>query len=239
MSEADALALSFDTKTMLEVKNPVQPENKYMRPSLFAGLAKLVAKNSSFGLISAFEIGQVFTKTTEHTNLAVMIASGNQKDAERFIDSVTKVIPEVSFNLVDQGKFKYKFRKKFVYFSEVEISVLNKYQKNTNIATPKSDIVYRQVSKYPSMTRDIAVVVDSNIKANDIIGEIYNTSDLVNRVELFDEFKSDKLGASKKSLAFHLDLQDLNKTLTDMEADNEVKNIVSRLKDKFDAVLRS
>jgi phenylalanyl-tRNA synthetase beta chain len=104
---------------------------------------------------------------------------------------------------------------------------------------PKSDISYRPVSKYPSANRDIAVVVDSGIKAADIVTEIYDVSKLVNRVELFDEFKSDKLGTGNKSLAFHLDLQDPDKTLTDIEADDEVKIIINRLSNKFKAKLRS
>lgn len=239
MSEADAVALLFDTKGMLQVKNPVQPENKYMRPSLFAGLAKLVAKNSSFGLILAFEIGQVFSKTSEMTNLSIMVASGSQKEALYIINLIKKDFPEIIFNLVEQDKFKYKFRKNFVYFSEIDIDKLGKYRQNTTIAKPKSDIYYRQVSKYPSAVRDIALVVDAGIKSNEVASEIYSTSQLVNRVELFDEFKSEKLGSSKKSLAFHLDMQDLNKTLTDSEADDVVKNIVSRLAAKYKAILRS
>jgi phenylalanyl-tRNA synthetase beta chain len=68
---------------------------------------------------------------------------------------------------------------------------------------------------------------------------MYKESDLINRVELFDEFVSDKFGAGKKNIAFHLDLQHQERTLTDKEVDDVVKNIVEKIKSRFKAELRT
>ncbi len=237
VSSHDVAALDIDIESALEVKNPVQPENKYLRQSLFGGLAKLTARNSSFPTIYTFEIGRVFNKKSETTKLGLMLAGQNQKEILAIIETIKKHLPVPDPVLVDQSKFRYKFRKNFVYFVESDISSLGLTV--TDIVWPKKEIVYRQVSKYPSANRDIAIIVDEKINSEDINKSIFDSSNKVNRVELFDEFRSEKLGAGKKSLAFHLDLQDLTKTLTDQEADDEIKKIINKLSKYFGAKLRS
>ena len=102
----------------------------------------------------------------------------------------------------------------------------------------KKTVHYRPISKYPSITRDLAFLMDKKIKSDDIVDKIYEQSDLINRVELFDEFASSKLGKNKKNLAYHIDLQHSERTLTDKEADSIIKKVVKEIESKFKAKLR-
>ncbi|HOX41761.1 MAG TPA: phenylalanine--tRNA ligase subunit beta, partial [bacterium] len=79
ISEADAKTANLHTNELLEIANPVQPENKYMRNSLIPGLLKVVAKNGTFDPLFIFEIGNVFSKDFELTNLAIVAAGKNAK----------------------------------------------------------------------------------------------------------------------------------------------------------------
>ena len=107
------------------------------------------------------------------------------------------------------------------------------------LAIIRKEICYRGVSKYPAVTRDLAFLFDKSINAGSVSKAIYRLSGLVNRVELFDEFCSDKFGKNKKSMAFHLFLQSFKNTLTDKEADSQVEKIISGVEKEFNAKIRS
>ncbi|RYV01320.1 phenylalanine--tRNA ligase subunit beta [Shewanella sp. OPT22] len=95
------------------------------------------------------------------------------------------------------------------------------------------------VSKFPANRRDIAVVVDENISAGDIIASIRKSGDnqLVG-INLFDVYRGKGVEQGKKSLAIALTLQDKTRTLEEKEIMEQVDSIVSVLKTEFNASLR-
>ena len=95
------------------------------------------------------------------------------------------------------------------------------------------------VSKFPANRRDIAVVVDENISAGDIIASIRKSGDnqLVG-ISLFDVYQGKGVEQGKKSLAIALTLQDNTRTLEEKEIMEQVDSIVSVLKTEFNASLR-
>ncbi|CAG4914148.1 phenylalanine--tRNA ligase subunit beta [Paraburkholderia saeva] len=105
-----------------------------------------------------------------------------------------------------------------------------------------------EVSKFPPVRRDIAVVVDQNIEAQTLLDELQKAlSDdackTVQRVALFDEFRpksntSGGLAATEKSLAFRVTLQDTGGTLQDETVDLAIKTLVDRLARVYGARLR-
>jgi len=97
---------------------------------------------------------------------------------------------------------------------------------------------YREAVKYPAVVRDLAFVIDNKILYNDIKDEIENFSKLIKKVELFDVYSGAKLGKNKKNLAFHIDYQDICKTLTVEEIDKLQKKLIRRLEKKFSAQIR-
>lgn len=249
LSEIDISNLNISTSDLIEVANPIQPENKYLRKSLLPGLLKNVAKNPSFDVVKLFEVGNVFTNKDEHTNLAFVVSGKKSaKIINETIDNISTAlkIPSNIFcvsTISIEDANKYKIKKSETSFCEIGFEKLQSVSDikldEIVFALPKKTVVYRPVSKFPSLVRDLAFVVDKDTNVDDIINEIYDRSLLINRVELFDEFVSDKFGEGKKNIAFHIDLQHLERTLTDSEANKVVEEIVNSLDEKFRAKLRN
>jgi phenylalanyl-tRNA synthetase beta chain len=97
---------------------------------------------------------------------------------------------------------------------------------------------YKAIAKYPVAVRDLAFVVDANILYNDIRKELVDFSETVKEVELFDVYEGGKLGAGKKSLAFHIVYQ-ADRTLTSEEVDKTQEVLIGKLEKKLGAKIRN
>lgn len=100
--------------------------------------------------------------------------------------------------------------------------------------------IMRALSKFPPVRRDIAFEVDTQVTLQTMLDAILTCkADIVVEVALFDLYSGEKLMPGKKSLAFRLLLQDIDKTLTDQEIDRAVNDLIGMLAHQFGAVLRS
>jgi len=101
------------------------------------------------------------------------------------------------------------------------------------------EIVYTPLPRFPAIARDIAVVCDSYVTAADLTDCIYSAGGtLLREVKLFDVYTGNQVPAGKKSVAFSLTLRAGDKTLTDEDADEAVKNILGALWSELGAVIR-
>ena len=97
-----------------------------------------------------------------------------------------------------------------------------------------------EISKYPPIRRDIAVVVPENLAVQTILERLRAEKlPLISEIHLFDVYRGKGMEAGKKSLAFRMLLQDTEKTLTDTEADRTVSRLLSVLESVFGATLRN
>jgi phenylalanyl-tRNA synthetase beta chain len=95
------------------------------------------------------------------------------------------------------------------------------------------------ISKFPSIRRDIAVVVDDKVSADDLIDAVAASSpELISSVRIFDVYKGPGIEAGLKSVALGLILQETSRTLTDEDADQAMAAAIQKLQDKFAAELR-
>ena len=95
------------------------------------------------------------------------------------------------------------------------------------------------ISKYPTIRRDIAVIVDNEISAAELIRAVESSvPDLVREVAVFDVYRGPGIEAGRKSVALGLILQETSRTLTDDDADTAMNAAVKNLEAKFAAVLR-
>jgi phenylalanyl-tRNA synthetase beta chain len=102
------------------------------------------------------------------------------------------------------------------------------------------EAVYREVSRFPPLRRDVAFVLDASTPAGAVRDALVESGGpMLDRAVLFDVFEGDPLPPGRRSLAFALDLRASDRTLTDEEADAVVRAIADRLRDDFGAELRA
>ena len=99
--------------------------------------------------------------------------------------------------------------------------------------------VFKPLPKYPSMTRDIALLVDESTQVGQIEEVIRDSADEILRdVKLFDIYRGIPIPPGKKSLAFTLTYRHDDRTLTDDEVVKVHDKVLSDLATKLNAVLR-
>ena len=108
------------------------------------------------------------------------------------------------------------------------------------LKTRTTDIQYERIAKYPSIVRDVAFVMDQETLAGDIKEKITVIgAPLVKKVEVFDVYTGNNLDEAKKSVAYNIHFQDVEKTLTDEEVDQSMEEIMSEVNQAFNAYVRS
>ena len=114
-----------------------------------------------------------------------------------------------------------------------EISI-DKIRKNIFI-----DFQYKDIPLFPSVNRDISILLNKEIKSSDIINCIYNSCDkLLIDAHVFDVYSGKELDGDSKSLAISLTFQSNEKTLIDKEVDDRLLVIIDKIKSKFNAIQR-
>lgn len=102
------------------------------------------------------------------------------------------------------------------------------------------DRKYRELPKYPAMTRDIAVTIDEDIMVGDIQDIITkHGEELIEKIDLFDIYRGDQIEKGKKSVAFSIVYRSYERTLRDDEINKIQELIIKDLESSFDAKLRS
>ncbi len=99
---------------------------------------------------------------------------------------------------------------------------------------------YLALPRYPSIERDIAVVVDETLQSRAVVNAISEASDEnLREIIVWDVYRGKQVPSGKKSIAYRLIFQNESKTLTDNEIDHVFNKIVDSLKREFGAELRS
>lgn len=116
-----------------------------------------------------------------------------------------------------------------VYLFEIQLAALQQGQ------VPQ----FRELSKFPAIQRDIAVIVDQSVPAQALCTAAAQVApELIRELRLFDTYQGKGIDLGKKSLALGLTLQAPSRTLTDHEADALIERVVQRLYNEFSATLR-
>ncbi|MFV0536950.1 MAG: phenylalanine--tRNA ligase subunit beta [Dysgonomonas sp.] len=119
-----------------------------------------------------------------------------------------------------------------VYFAELNWDMLMKEIK-------KHTITYADISKFPAVKRDLALLLDKNILFDQIEKVAYKAErKLLKEISLFDVYEGKNLPEGKKSYAVNFVLQDEEKTLNDKQIDAVMSKIQKSLEDELGAKLR-
>ena len=119
-----------------------------------------------------------------------------------------------------------------VFFADLNWNLLMK-------KTRKQEITFKEVSKYPAVSRDLALLVDKNVEFAQIEQIAYASErKLLKNVRLFDVYEGKNLEPGKKSYAVNFTLQDESKTMNDKQTDAVMQKIIQNLEKQLGARLR-
>lgn len=119
-----------------------------------------------------------------------------------------------------------------VYYADLNWTALAK-------AVRKNKVGYKEISKYPAVSRDLALLIDKSTDFAQIELIAYQTEKkLLKRVELFDVYEGKNLPEGKKSYAVNFILQDESRTLNDKQIDAVMNKLINNIKNKLGAELR-
>lgn len=100
-------------------------------------------------------------------------------------------------------------------------------------------IKFKEISKYPSITKDLAFIIDNEVTSQEIVDTIKKASGkLLTNIDVFDVYKGDNLDANKKSIAYSLTFSDPTRTLNDEEVMTIFNKVIEEVIKKHNAVLR-
>ena len=139
--------------------------------------------------------------------------------------------------LCEMGTVCHKILKKMDISQDVFYADLN--WDNLMRAIKKNETLYHDISKFPSVSRDLALLIDKSVQFEQIEQIARQTEKkLLKSVELFDVYEGKNLPAGKKSYAVNFILQDESKTLTDKQIDAIMTKLINNLKQKLGAEQR-
>ena len=120
---------------------------------------------------------------------------------------------------------------KKAYVGEIKYDALKKHFNDK--------IVFKQISKFPTVERDLAIIVDDKITCAEVV-DVINLAGgkYLESVKLFDVYKGGQISTDKKSLAFNLLFNAPDKTLSVEEIDQAINKILKRLRENVGAELR-
>ncbi len=161
--------------------------------------------------------------------------SQGESSRNYFAESIT-----YSFNkqlVAETGRISKSYLTKFdigqdVFYSHLEWELILKMIRNNTIS-------FRELPKYPSVRRDLALLVDKGVKFSQIKEISFKTEkNILQDVGLFDVYESESLGKNKKSYAVNFLLRDDLRTMTDKAIEKVMNNLIRTFEKELDARIR-
>ncbi|MBO5984795.1 MAG: phenylalanine--tRNA ligase subunit beta, partial [Rikenellaceae bacterium] len=123
--------------------------------------------------------------------------------------------------------------KQAVYYAEIDFDLIVR-------AAKKQRIAVEELSRFPEVKRDLALLVDKGVTFSELRNIAFATEKkLLKRVTLFDVYEGDKLPEGKKSYALGFTLEDKNQTLNEKTIEKTMANLQRQLEAKAGAQVRS
>lgn len=268
---AMAHVVGIDPKGHLELTNPPAPELTYLRTSLMPGLLATMVKNKPEVLREGkqrerafFEVGHTYrlgeggkVPGVIEEEYAAGICLGDPTDTIKTMLTTLNIPADKHNEMSRAGTLssaiakKMKFPGHTIGFFEINLTMMASMVAKTSgagisLADIKSSTEvpaqFVELNKYPSVFRDLSLLVDPSIPVEKIQGTIEQAGgSLVVDTELFDEYEPDDdpgSGAKKKSVAFHIEYASADRTLTDEEVNHAHETIIQEVTKELGAEVR-
>ena len=246
---------------LIEVKNPLSSEQKYLRIGLLPNLLKNVERNINYTKdIRIFELGKIFKRPKEEKlMLAGLMVAESFYHVKGAVDHLFEGLgaagvwyDEYKPTPEDSGASMWHPKKcaeikigdqEIGFLGEISPKVIGTLGFKESIVSFDIDFEklsrfvseekeYRPISRFPATIRDIAVLVPRTVKVDEVLNKINGVKEeLVVDVDLFDAYEGEELPKGKKNLAFHIIYQAKNRTLKSEEVDKTQDKIIKALEE--------
>ncbi len=210
-------------------------EESYRLAITVTGQATQLSWNSKAEGSSFFTLRAMVEKLLKRFGVDIYALQSESLACDLYADAI--VFKQGPKEVVRMGVVSPAVRKKFdikqdVYFAEIDFDQLIKM-------TKKSKIQFKELSKFPEVKRDLALLVDKGVSFSQLRSIAFATEKkLLKSVSLFDVYEGDKLPEGKKSYALSFILEDKNQTLTDKQIERTMANLQSQFEQKAGAEVR-
>ena len=188
-------------------------------------------EQSSFYELNGY-VQNIFARLGVPAGLLVYETSENNifSYAMKVMNRGEKVVAELGY--VADGILKNFGLNNQVFFADLNWTSIMKM-------VSKKDVEFKEISKFPAVSRDLALLLDKSVLFKDVVSVATQTEKkLLKKVELFDVYEGKNLPEGKKSYAVNFILQDENATLKDKQIESIMQKLIANLKGKLAAELR-
>jgi phenylalanyl-tRNA synthetase beta chain len=264
MPERLRLRAGDSRSALVELQNPMSAEWAAMRTLVFPGLLHSARRNLAMSAprVALFEIGHVFLRSEgELPDQPARVAGVLAGEGAGFFAAKGVVealfaaarVDAPAFQPLDEP-FLHPGRAAAVgdgFVGELHPLVAEAFELEPGVAVfelgldglrgrPPEEVLYRDVTSFPPLRQDIAVVVAEDVAAGRVVEVVQSAGgEALVRVEVFDVYSGPQVGEGRKSLALHLVFQAADRTLTDAEADAVRERIVAALQAGVGGELRA
>ena len=189
------------------------------------------------GMIRAMQELRIQQHFIDSADLYYQVSETLAKPVDAAVQALLASVTGGGKVLVDMGIVNHHVLRRFdieqpVYYAEIDWTELMK-------ATRKNSLLFQELSKYPAVSRDLALLVDANVEFAQIEQIARQTEKkLLKQVVLFDVYQGKNLPEGKKSYAVNFILQDESRTLTDKAIEAIMQKLMKNLTTKLHAELR-
>ena len=269
VSKEMAERFKYENKECIYLPNPLSADKAVIRTTLIPSLMNVYEYNKARKVedIFLYEIAKTYdVKYNEDTKIAGLVYGnainnswqGNYKADFYYLKGVV-------CNLLEYLGFKNRFTfvpaiipdlhpgiSAHILLDNEEIGMIGRINPNlvkeevyvfelsmNKLLKPVKPIKYKPSSKYPSIIKDMAFILDKNILNQDVINTIRtNGGRYLTDIKVFDLYQGDKISLDKKSIAYSLTFNSNESTLSDEEVTTIFNKIIAAVTDKFNAILR-
>ncbi len=265
-----AKMFDYENKKKVILPNPMSTDKSIVRTTLIPSLMNVYEYNKYRNVknILIYEIAKTYDKDYNETTKVSGLLSG-EYTSNPWRENITidfYLVKGIIENILDY--MGYKNRYSFVKGNVIDlhpgvqaniildgksIGIIGKIHPNiikddiyafefdlNSLIGKSSKLKYKEAYKYPSISKDMAFIIDKNIEAGDIIKTIKKVSgNILKEVNVFDIYMGNNIGINKKSIAFNLLYNGDTRTLTDEEVMEQFNKTIQEVENKYNATLRN
>uniref|UniRef100_UPI0040565C10 phenylalanine--tRNA ligase subunit beta n=1 Tax=Alistipes sp. TaxID=1872444 RepID=UPI0040565C10 len=220
-----------------EEQNHLAPYSESYRLALaMTGLEAAPSWNKRAEAVNFYSLRGVVERLLRRFGLELYALKSEKLKSDLFADALSLKLGDKE--LMQIGAVSPRLLKRFglkqeLFIAEINFDMVVK-------ATKKQRVQAEELSKYPEVKRDLALLIDSSVEFA-TLREVALQAErkLLKRVTLFDVYEGDKLPAGKKSYALSFILEDRNRTLDERTIEKVMSNIQRQLEQRCGATIRS